>query len=269
MNKSKLISLIVVASSASAIAFFSYKWYKLYKETKEGALYGEELDEVIEARKLMEQMKEKVIDYDEEEEEVYQDYTESFDEEPQVEEEEEMRHDPRSQEAMDQYINMRLAEFKDAVSDKIYKQMVDLFSIPVTFGNEMDQTILDQLKVEREEFFGGTVPEITNNVSFAELILYLSEQLDYQIDGGVVGWSLDLLGNLDIQTHSASRYRQIAVALRDQAFSSKHGYGIFALNDSEYRRLLEIAGSGPITFMQQLNIFVERILEEEVEEYDE
>lgn len=273
LNK-KLIKGIVVASSATAIAFLSYKAYKKYKELNTGIIEGEELEIELEARRILREHEAKVIDHEEEvvEEPVIEIFEEDDDDlyvdpEDMIEEGvEELRFPPNSEEALRQYKEMSLAEF-DAMASA--KQMLwKLFDYPFNPSGLQDSAIVDYVADERAEFFGQDSIH-TRNISITDLILHYAKLLTFDLDGGgIEHWANQLLYNMDIRLGMGEVTLDRTIEnLLDHTLVTPHGFGMFGLSDDEYARLMERNQDGTMTFTKQYHICVESELECEAEEF--
>lgn len=295
ITKKQTQTLVVVAISASAIAFLSFKAYKKYKELNEGIISGEQLETELEVAHLLKQQDErtKALDEDfareycqddiamteatlvafteqtedeeflfateEEEMQILFDDTDEMEEEIIEDTEEgvvELRFPPNSEEALLQYKEMSLAEF-DAMGPA-KRALYMLFKVPFHPNNEQDSIVVNHIKETRLDFFSEESVYVNEQVSIAELILYFAKMADYDLDKGIEYWSNQLLFNLDIMPGINQRtLENIIGALVSHTYIGEMGYGMFGLDDEEYKQVLNFNQLGGITFLKQYNVFLE------------
>lgn len=177
------------------------------------------------------------------------------------EEMKELRFPPNSNEALNQYINMKLAEFqKDSELEKI---LIRLFAIPFRPTNPSDKATWDLLVEERREFFGPS--SHNNHVTIAELILYYANYLDFDLSGGIASWTAQLVYNLELSSGIGSATLDSLVdSLTRHILTNDNGYGMFALNDDEYHDMLNDGSNRAttyVTFMMQYNAYLKKCME--------
>ena len=282
----------MVASSTTAIAFFSLKAYKLYKELQKGAISNEELEVELEARRLLRetekkqqafddidveelpmgydgQIAEEVDEFEIDEDGIYIDPEDMREEK----EGEELRYAPNSQEALDQFKGMNLAEFDTIRPAKDI--MMRLYNQLYVSGSRQDRMVWEYLVDERVQFFGDDC-EWNEYPTWADLILHYARLIDFDIDGGVEYWTNVILDNLGLEPNmSDTRLGNTLGMVSRHQFTGPNGFGIFGLNDELYQKVLDKSMLGdPITFFKEYNAFLESKLEEdgwdqieEVEDY--
>ena len=276
MNKSKLIKTGVVAFGASALVFCAYLGYKKVKDEIEHKRKEEEIIDEILARKDVERGLEKREEVLKERAEAMTEWLEevsSIDEEQEqldlmlesqqeppldedyVEEErevEEMRHDPNSVTALEQYKDMRMADIRDP---KLKAQLRVLFEVPFEPNGEQDETIGMHIDDARGEFFGEG--RWVGERTFADLLLEMARLLNFDLD-----WSIEravnmMLHNLDIRPmEGVDTLVNIMDRVQDHAYETERGYGMFGLTVQ------------PATFMEEYWSFTspELDIEESIEE---
>lgn len=287
-TKKQILTLVVVASSASAIAFLSFKAYKKYKELNEGVISGEQLETELEVAHLLKQQREREAAIDEEvqsyippelvytkegislvpEQEELQTEDEEYlfaDEEEEMENEVlqdpeegvvELRFPPNSEEAWHQYIEMSLAEF-DAMGPA-KRALYMLFKVPYYPNNNQDTLVINHIKETRLDFFSEDSIYVDKQVTVAELILYFAKMADYDMDKGIEYWSNQFLFNLAIVPGiDQNTLESIIGALVSHTYLGEMGYGMFGLDDEEYKKVLTFNQLGPVTFLKQYNVFLE------------
>lgn len=294
MNKQNLKTLAVVSVTAASV-FFVYKLYKTVKKVKTDLAEQEALkadikpvEDAVEAVKVtaVKAGKKPVVDEFDDLEPIPADMSEQEwlniqyaredyviteemfeldddeDEEDYIEEEkevEELRFPPNSKEALEQYINMTLAEFQKG--EEAFLIFRRLYNHKYRPKNQRDMVIYDYLVQDRVAFFG---PDSVHNteVSFAELLLYFAKYCDFDLDGGVNSWGRQFLYNLDLRSNMGeiALDRTIEDVVR-HSFVGHNGYGIFGLRDEEYRNILSEVSNSTVnymTFTAQYNMFLKR-----------
>lgn len=281
----KQITSIVVACSATAIAFFSWKIYKTTKDLKKYAVEAIEIENILaanaavrhEERKKQPSTLEEVEDGLEGEYEPLEGLT---DEEMYVDEleergVEELRFPPNSEEALRQYKEMKLAEFDILSSGK--RTLWKLFEVEFVPSNNADSIIMSNMIHDRREFFG---PECIHNanITVADLLLYFGNMLDFDLDMGIEYWVNMLLFNLKLDPGTSST--QILKTVRElvnHAYVSERGFGMFGLDNAQYRNLVQnklstgLYTTNKMSFLSQYHQFLEGKMDEpeELEEEEE
>ena len=249
MNKP--IKIILVASIAGATGFALYKGYKYIKANKETVIEGEDLENELAAVKALKDLEHEDIDNGPEEEDDGSDWPETYfhtipgdvpdNEEvymdPEVNsfggEVEELKWPVNSDEAYEQYREMRLANIMP--TNKARKVLYDAFSYPFDEDqvlSENDKTIIEEIHTQQEEFFGphGKWP---GHATYAELILYLIEKADFDWDRGYDYWAGLFIENLALGPNSSHEDLQNTFDdLGSHVYTNnKTGlFGIFGLN---------------------------------------
>lgn len=270
-KRQKIKTLIAVASCSTAIAFFSYKFYKEYKFQKEAMKESEEILNQVElsidqreAKKALDELEAKLNSEDDEEyEPEYIDERDLPEEEYMEDEErmvEELRYDPNSPEAAHQYQQMMLSDF-DAL-DKDRRTLEKLFKIPFRPTNDLDGILDENIISDKAEFFGEDSVHL-NKTTMADVILYMGKVADYDLDMGVEYWVHLYLYNLGLNPGMGNAtLSNIVDTLCKHGFYGDEGYGMFGLNDEEYTELINKCSDSPVSFMKQYYIFNERMLQE-------
>lgn len=307
MKLNKLTKSIVVASSATAIAFFVYKAYIVYKDLKAREVTEEELQAEFEAKRLVREHDKKMayisepvktpeeirqivmdeelradkyyipteeevdealkemdlypveIDDDEEDTDIY------VDPEDMEEGAEELKYEPNTREALNQYKEMMLAEF-DAMGNA-KKLMWSLFEIPFRPSNPQDTHIVDYIIDERTMFFGKDC--IWNSeVSIADLILHFAKMSSFDIGQGLEFWTNQFIYHIGLRPgmSEVEMNNTIGNLVRHSLVTDK-GYGMFALSNEDYQKMARgmSVRKDPIpTFTKQYHVFLEGWLEKEV-----
>lgn len=298
ITKKQTLKLVVVALSASAIAFLSFKAYKKYKELNEGVISGEQLETEMDVARLLKQQADRDAAIEEEvqaltgNEDIFMTMEEyeaqvnsTLSDERQTEDEEflfadeeeemeyevlqdpeegvvELRFPPNSEEALHQYKEMSLAEF-DAMGPA-KRALYMLFKVPYHPNNNQDGLVVNHIKESRLDFFSEDSVYVNEQVTIAELILYFAKMADYDMDKGIEYWSNQFLFNLDIVPGiDQNTLNNIIGALVSHTYIGEMGYGLFGLDDEEYKKVLNFNQLGGVTFLKQYNVFLETELNNE------
>ena len=292
MDKRQLTKTLVGVVITSASVFSLYKLYKTVKKVRlelaaEQAVADIQIETKVRVKEDLEELLESDLDPFEDDEERYiraeidilamdpehnpafifeddlSDETPFIDEEEYLKEEkevEELRFPPNSKEALDQFINMKLAEFEKG--SELEKILVRLFTIPFRPTNPSDKATWDLLVEERREFFGPS--SHNNNVTIAELILYYANYLDFDLSGGIASWTAQLVYNLELSSGIGSATLDSLVdSLTRHILTNDNGYGMFSLNDEEYHDMLNDGSNRAttyVTFMMQYNTYLKKCM---------
>ena len=295
MNTKTLLKIVVVAGYTSATAFCLWQAFKIAKEYKEELRAQQALDDDVRLSKQLkdipvdlpveepEPLREapvaseghsedrgKVIHHefasmddpsepvetfgDEDPEEVvYQD----FPDEPEKKEVEDVRFPIDSNEAFNQYVQMRLSDLEP--DDPMRRVLCDLFKASFSGMDEEDQTILAHILESRAEFFTDN-SRWSDDGTVAEVLLYLAEQLDFDLDGGIPYW-LEAMDELwDLKNKSGQELWEWGQDLENHTLlevtNGNSLYGIFKLKVGEMKSTTE-------SIQQQYWDFCSKIMREE------
>lgn len=261
MDKKMMFRAVVVASSFAAITFLSYKVYKAYQMVKAEMLEDEEVleaefeeykDVVTDLYSKDTRTNDEIIDelFEDEVEELEHGYSEtslgvivsdeSCMEEDEESEENELRHHPDSEAALNQYIEMRLS---DLPRNSNARNMLAIFFeyTDLTVSTEEDERVIQHIIEERMDFFGPNSVWIKPwSISFAEVVLHFGEMLSMDLDRTVLS-QLDMLLCNVLATYSNSgnseELSEIVTDVMNHTHSFGGWFGIFKLLDiPEVRR---------------------------------
>lgn len=260
MNK-KLIKSLVVAFGASAIAFSAYKVYKTVKKVKADMKQAE--DEAMfeqlrrESEEALKEPEEIVYDLpDEDYEEVVSTMEEYIPETKGYIDEEELetlRHHPDSEEALEQYKEMLLADFNPKQDTRV--TLYKMFNYPFKPSLEVDNVILGHIKDQRSEFFGEGHWR-SQEATMAELYYHFARLFDFDLDQGLEFWMNFLLENS--QLHWSMPDKDFAERLRyilNHEWYYKGGFGMFAVPSI-------FSDWSDVGFMKQYWVVLEEKMEE-------
>lgn len=165
--------------------------------------------------------------------------------------------DPNSKYAMETYIRSMIRDVNPQAHAVIYK----LFDYEFAPTNVADGITYDVLVERRRDFF-GSISKYSNMVSWADLILYYAERMDFDLDEGVGRWTDYILTQLDI--NSSTKDDDITYILHDVGNHKfiNHETGLatmFALDDDGVafvRNMISRTIAKEQTFEMEFNAFL-------------
>lgn len=293
VNKTKIV---VLAVTAGTIAFSSYYVYKTYKQLKAEMEEKNKLDNLIEEEKKKREDKESIEVYQKLQERmvVQQESIDKFNEvvqkaeEAAVEsgipvddveifhdsddviymidesEEEKLRHEPNSVEALNQFITMELSDIE---SPDVLKVMDSLFRISINpdskFAINQGESAISRMVDNRFQFFG--VSRWTEDLSVADLLLSFAKLEHFDLDADIERSLLVYFENLGIYDpieqikFDINRVNWEAVMNHEWRYDGN--WGMFGLDEQEIEFLLRdrtrVSGSADIRFMDEYNLYLE------------
>lgn len=160
-----------------------------------------------------------------------------------------MRYPATSPEAMDQYRNFITADLIEfPMQQAIMKNQ--LFDILYTPTREYDENAVEEMQNRRAEFFGeDATPELINNVSVAEIMIYYAEQLNWNYD-----WPVEEV--IRVMAPSINTYDSFADALNNNELLQDNQWGLFKLDYDYKARYMDDKEFG--LFSQMNNIDTEK-----------
>lgn len=131
----------------------------------------------------------------------------------------ELRFPPESKEAWTQwksYVLMSVDKDTDA-----YKVLWKLFDVPFKPKTDNDETVYNSLVENRMDFFGSK-EHISQSTTMAELIIFFAEKLDYNYDGGVNYWAIQIIKHLglDLQRDGIGTLKTVSDEIMYHRFRS-------------------------------------------------
>lgn len=293
VNKTKIV---VLAVSAGTIAFSSYYVYKTYKQLKAEMEEKNKLDNLIEEEKQKREDEESIESYKKLQERmvVQQESIDKFNEvvqkaeEAAVEagipleeveifhdsddimymndesEEEKLRHEPNSVEALNQFITMELSDIE---SPDVLKVMDSLFRISINrdskFAINQEESAISRMVDNRFQFFG--VSRWTEDLSIADLLLNFAKLEHFDLDADIERSLLVYFENLGIYDpieqikFDINRVNWEAVMNHEWRYDDN--WGIFGLDEQEMEFLLRdrtrVSGTSDIRFIDEYNLYLE------------
>lgn len=158
---------------------------------------------------------------------------------------EQLRYDPNSKEALEQYHSMLLANFDD--HGATYRLIRRMFEVPVQLGTDTDPraTLLSNIQDKRIEFFGrDSVYSKDEMPTLGEIFIYLSTKADYDMGRGQEYWC-ELWLNLNNIMEPISSYdlKQFGKAVEGdnilETIDDQTYYGIFRLSEDAAEEIPE------------------------------
>lgn len=266
MNIKKTLTLLTIVSSTGAIAFFGYKAYKQAKFIKENTINEEEVDAILEAKRMVkeeeEKQKSRVDTFDNPEEDGYNDevpsrvqehldadiYNDSIEEETET-----LRHNPDSEDALVQFQEMRLVGFSRLGESR--KILWDLFKHPYYPESSEDETLAESLLDERRRFFKEG--RYIHTVSFAEVFLHFADKSNFDMDYDVEDIVTNMLDNCGLTLGVGEVTKeQILARIQGHVLNTEIGYGIFALDAEEFKELMASLRGSRISFNKQYQVYL-------------
>lgn len=174
-------------------------------------------------------------------------------------EDEELRHDPNSREARDQFIKMKIAEWPP--DEGAHNILVYLFTFPFAPTTEDDKLLRKVLMYNREEFFGPD-SKWNSRITWADVILHYAENLEFDLGYTITYWTEFILDNIGIhEMMSSESIDQMLSALANHSFYNEDTdrFGLFGLDDDQLDNAYLIADDQVepgLTFDIQLNEYL-------------
>lgn len=178
-----------------------------------------------------------------------------------TEEDNELRHEPNSEAALEQFINMELADWNEMdASRKLLNHLFDFKFIPTTAGDRMTIT---QIEDYRQEFFGEST--WNNNTSFADVILHYARVTDYNVGRGIRYWAEHFL---EVSGLEDSENDDQIMGLIDRMNDHRHYYdengtfGLFGLSNEQLEMVEEVTKryvDKSLNYEIEFNIFLQGV----------
>ena len=247
-QRNKGISEEAISAEQAIEEFKKYKAEKDAEAVARGEIVGEyksheELEMVMYEQSLEETTATKLFNTNEEEPE---DNT--------------LRHEPNSNQALQQYIDMVLAEWH--IGDFTRSRMKELFYFPVIPQNDGDDTLAGQLKDYRRSFFGHA-SKWSEEVSLADVILHYARKMDYNCGGGPRSWVemfLESSGLDEADTSDEIGHISERIQLHNYYNEAMDEFGLFGLTRYQMEQVHRIAQQtieGLPTFEMEFNVLLE------------
>lgn len=292
--KAKKVFGVVVAVGVLGFAGYSiYKYVKTKKENENAITLDEARSDVEEYRNS--QLDEEAEEFGEMREEIreHADFNRSYmlynGEEEAVEEDEdldedseiiddgspdvvkhgavfeegnELKHEPSSDEARKQFIDMELSDFNRR--DEAGRILRVLFNFPFEPKNDGDSDLKNKLIDYRVRFFGFNSKWV-KDVSYADLILHYARLAQYNYDGTIKHWVDTFLRCVPLDEHMGEKnMRDMLDQLNNHTFYNygTDTYGLFNLEKESMNSALNIASRNidtSLTYDIEFNEFLKTL----------
>ena len=172
---------------------------------------------------------------------------------------EELRYEPNSREARNQYIKMELAEW--APLEDSYQILKNLFDVPFIPNNDGDYDLKTRLVDYRAQFFGVT-SRWTQDISYADIILYYARQTEFNCGDSVKYWGDYFLSFNAFDINTPSRVVDDIVAhLNNHVYfnEERQTFGLFGLTRGYMDQAIRIANGNidsSVTYDIEFNEFL-------------
>lgn len=141
-----------------------------------------------------------------------------------------LRHDPNSIEAWEQYKGSKMADVFDARSRAWLLILFDYEFVP-TFSD--DVTVGMHIYDDRKEFFGEGSKYVERFLSMSELIIHFATLYDFDVDKGINFWVNELLNNLGFEDNvsdwTPEEVKRVIHDFNKNELHTERGFGLFGL----------------------------------------
>ena len=231
--------------------------FKKYYKKREPILTMEDINKIIAEKEMSEA--DLVIDKVSEESFVIDI---SLEEEPNVEEEEGIMHmrkgtDPNSLSALEQYINLKLADY----INEDQEMLLELFKYKFEAHNVADRVLSEAICDDRELFFGPRSRHI-HDITWADLIIHYIDKIHFHLGDEPNRMAAYIIGNLDISMGSNEfEIRDTLEEVASHTYINKDTglFGLFGVDDSGIEQMqvqLEHAVEKKYSFEMEFNAFL-------------
>ena len=265
MDWKKILLGIGITGGVVGVGYLTYKLYKKYKEEKEfydAQPTAEELWEEIQAQEVVENHERKVSkdiwddfvsDHIDEEEEYddedwqYHIDTLELDEEVDLEV---LRFPVDSEEAFKQYKMMSLSDLSVGGNGELYSVLWDLFDHDY-IRNDLatdDINIESNMWARRCKFFGEGTKHTMGNISWAEVIIFFAEKIQFELSEDYIDVLHRLVDNLAMYGYSQDYMAQSVDALNNNEFVNPQtgSFGLFGLSHADANAIGHEFGLGNV-----------------------
>jgi hypothetical protein len=180
-----------------------------------------------------------------------------------TEEDRELRYEPNSIEARNQYIRMELAEWMP--SDEVYKIMEKLFEFPFQPQNDGDEYLRTNIIDYRVRFFGFNSRWVTE-VSYADVILHYARAAQYNCNETVRYWTEYFLEFNEFDEFTSSlTIDELLDQLNSHTYFNEERttFGLFGLTRNSMDQAIRIANGNvdsSVTYEIEFNEFLKSII---------
>jgi hypothetical protein len=180
-----------------------------------------------------------------------------------IEEADELRHEPNSKEARMQYIKMELAEWVPLEDN--YQTLSNLFEFPFHPQNDGDEMLRTQIIDFKAHFFGHA-SRWTREVTYADIILHYARAAEFNNGESVKYWADYFLefNELDF-TQPSHHIDELIKALNSHTYfnEERQTFGLFGLTQQSMDQAIRIANLNidrSVTYEIEFNEFLKSVL---------
>ncbi len=179
-----------------------------------------------------------------------------------TEEDKQLRFNPDSIQARDQFVKMELAELIPNTPE--YQIMKKLFNVEFEPLNDGDEILRSQLADYRQEFFGPT-SRWNEAVTIGDIVTNYARLTDYNIGGGIGSWIVAFIHNTEFSELSSDvDFNHIVTRLNQHEYMNNQTdlYGFFGLNSyimSDAQRIADDTIDGEVTYEIEFNEFLKHV----------
>lgn len=178
------------------------------------------------------------------------------------EEENVLRHEPNSVEALNQFRRMELAEW--TVNEDNYQTMSMLFDFPFEPKNNGDEMLLTQIIDYRAQFF-GLGSRWVKQISYADVILHFARKAVFNCDETIGYWvNYFLEFNNLFHAYSSQAIDEEIESLNSHTYFNEERatFGLFGLTRESMDQAIRIADRnyGSVTYEIEFNEFLKSCL---------
>lgn len=179
------------------------------------------------------------------------------------EEEEELRYEPNSMDARNQFIKMELAEWRPL--EDVYQTMMKLFDFPFNPQNDGDDMLRTQIIDYRVQFFGfGS--KWSKEVTIADVILHYARSAEFNCGEDLRYWVAYFLdfNELDF-TMASHEIDEVLSRLNSHTYfnEERQTFGLFGLTRESMDQAIRIANRNidrSVTYELEFNEFLKSTL---------
>lgn len=179
------------------------------------------------------------------------------------EEDEELRFEPNSKEAREQYIKMELAEWIPL--EDTYETLLRLFDFPFKPKNDGDHILMTQIIDFKVQFFGFE-SKWAREVSIADIILHYARAAEFNCGESVRYWAEYFLDFNELDyTQPSHEIDDILDSLNSHAYfnEERQTFGLFGLTRESMDQAIKIANRNidrSVTYEIEFNEFLKSCL---------
>lgn len=174
-------------------------------------------------------------------------------------EDKELRHDPNSIEARDQYIRMELSDWEPG--HPVYSTLIKMFEIPFIPTNDGDEMLRTQIIDHKVQFF-GFISRWVKEVSFADVIFHYARSAEFECGESVQYWIEYFLDFNEFEWDGTSQqFDTLILRLNSHSYfnEERQTFGLFGLTRESMDQAIRIANRNidrSVTYEIEFNEFL-------------